>query len=179
MLAPQARRLKGSQALVFDSEHVHESNADARAADRFVDELVAEGVVDERRVYAMGASRGGEMAALYAALRPDRVAAFAAFGADASHVRWSCEGGPPPAALVYRACDSVVPCRDVESWLEQLRASGGATFALRLGSAHKPETHCAVGDCSERLGRSNHARWPAANEEELLTFLGRFSLLRP
>lgn len=187
ILAPQARKLLrpskrgkkgrlGSAHVYFDTDFMKSSNADVLATDHFVDELIAAGEVDPKRIYPIGHGRGGTMAALYAHLRPDRAAAFGVFGAAPSAVQWSCEGAGPPAAVLYRACDSATPCDQVESWLDRRREAGAATMAMRLGSGKATETHCAVGRCSDKKGAANHARWPKPREGELLDYLATFEL---
>ena len=116
------------------------------------------------------------MAALYALLRPDRVAAFGVFGADPSELVWNCAGSGPPAAVLYRACDSVTRCRDVETWLDRRRQVGAATMSLRLGVGKATETNCAVSRCSDKRGAVNHARWPKPREGEMLEYLATFEL---
>ena len=49
---------------------VYHENADAAAIDHFVNEYLAEGKADRRRIYAMGWSNGAAMAILYALDRP-------------------------------------------------------------------------------------------------------------
>ena len=103
ILAPQARRI--GHLLRFDTDYTAADNVDIETVDKFIDKLVAAGEVDSERIYAIGEARGGEMAALYAMVRSDRIAAFATFATDASPFRWNCAGTGPPAAILYRACD--------------------------------------------------------------------------
>ncbi|MSP24219.1 MAG: hypothetical protein EXR75_03445 [Myxococcales bacterium] len=176
-LAPQARRL--AQRVAFDAGHVAAENIDARMTDRFVDELVGRGYVDEAQIYALGASNGGEMAALWAMLRPDRVAAFGAYGATAQRLKWSCKDSvPTPAAIVYRACDAVTSCADVEQWLAARDDARAPTLAMRLDDGNRREPACSLSSarCKAPRGTSNHHRWPKGKEREILAFLGRFSL---
>jgi poly(3-hydroxybutyrate) depolymerase len=176
LLAPQARRIQGK--LRFASEHRARDNADVVAIDRFVDGLVAERLVDKRQIYAIGASAGGEMAALYAMLRADRVAAFGVYGAAPRDLRWSCSAEPPPAMAIYRSCDAVTPCADVEQWLSVRDRERGTTQPLRLGAANQTEPSCVTSRhlCSVKRGTADHARWPKERERELLEYLGRFHL---
>ncbi len=177
VLAPQARRI--GHRLAFDTGHVARENTDAVMTDRFVDVLVRRGFVNEAQIYAIGASRGGEMAALWAMLRPDRVAAFAAYGATAQRLRWSCADlEPTPAAIVYRACDGVTSCLDVEQWLHARDGARAPTLALRLGDGTRAEPSCALSEtsCKEARSVANHERWPKGRERDMLEFLGRYSL---
>jgi len=177
LLAPQARRIQGR--LRFDTGYRARDNPDVASIDRFVDELVDERLVDTQQIYAIGASRGGEMAALYAMLRGDRVAAFGVFGAAPKELRWSCPNAPPtPAVAIYRSCDAITPCADVEQWLSLRDRERATTHPLRLGAGNSPEPSCATSSqrCSEKRGTIDHARWPKERERELLEYLGRFRL---
>ncbi|MBI4699595.1 MAG: hypothetical protein HY744_00270 [Deltaproteobacteria bacterium] len=179
VLAPQGRRLEPGPdgRLRFDADYAGPDNADALAVDHFVEALAAEGLVDRRRIYAVGDSAGGKMAALYAALRPASIAAFAVYGTDGSGAQWSCASEPPPAAIVYRACDDVTPCEQVERWLEQRRAAGAATFALRLGAEGASLPNCVSrASCKARAARAAHARWPKSREPDVLDYLARYTL---
>ncbi len=175
ILAPQARRVK--YLLRWDVEHRSRDNLDAVAINRFVEELVAAGSVDARQIYVIGDSRGGEMAALFAHLYPERVAGFGAFGAAPSSLSWTCAGPQPPAAVVYRACDAVTSCADVERWLSVRDRERAPTFSLRLGDGKATEPSCALdkSKCGKKKGAANHNRWPEPREQELLEYLSRFS----
>jgi pimeloyl-ACP methyl ester carboxylesterase len=178
VLAPQARRF--TYKLRWDVGHVSRDNLDARAIDRFVEELIGEGSVDPAQIYVIGESRGGAMAALYAYLRPDRVVAFGAYGATATELDWTCAGAPPPAAIVYRSCDAAVPCVDVERWLRRRDDERAPTFSLRLGAGKATEPACATvkSRCNGPSAQANHHRWPKPREGEMLEFLSRFSFAR-
>jgi dienelactone hydrolase len=175
ILAPQARRFKG--LLRWDVQHHVRDNQDAVAINHFIDDLVKEGAVDPRQVYFLGDSQGGVMAAVYAHLYPERVAAYGVYGADASRLEWTCDGTPPPAAIVYRSCDRATPCADVERWLSRRDEARAPTFSLRLGAGKATEPSCVLAKhkCSERGGLANHARWPKPREGEMLEYLSRFS----
>jgi pimeloyl-ACP methyl ester carboxylesterase len=178
ILAPQARKLIKSPSLKWDHGYRSRENVDVSTIDHFVDELLAAGLVDARQIYAIGESGGGEMAAVYAMLRPDRVAGFGVYAAEASRVQWTCDAPPPPAAVLYRACDRVVPCANVESWLSKREDAGLPTMSLRLGTGKATEPSCALSKsaCREKKGTANHHRWPKHREAEMLEYLGRYSL---
>ncbi len=179
LLAPQGRRMKLAD-IRFDTDYLASDNVDLLTVDHFVDLLLREGVVDREQVYALGESAGGQMAALYAMMRPRLIAAYGTFGADASKLVWSCEGSGPPAAVLYRACDATTSCKQVERWLAARRANGAPTWSLRLGVGNKPEPHCTFSNrCSEKKGAANHYRWPKYREKELLEFLSRYTLKPP
>jgi predicted esterase len=175
VLAPQARRF--TYKLRWDTGHVSRDNLDARAIDRNIQVLVREGSVDPRQIYFVGESRGGAMAALYAYLRPDQVVAFASYGATAASLDWTCNGAPPPAAILYRSCDATVACADVERWLTKRDRERAPTFSLRLGAGKATEPACPTvkSRCNGPGAAANHYRWPKPREGEMLEFLGRFS----
>jgi pimeloyl-ACP methyl ester carboxylesterase len=175
ILAPQARRF--NRRLVWDVDHHSRDNLDALAINHFIDELIEEGAIDPRQIYVIGHGRGGVMAALYAHLYPERVAAFGAFGADASHIRWTCDGAPPPAAVLYRACDAITPCEEVEEWLNLRDDARAPTFSLRLtgGKATAPSCNVNRAKCGKKSGTAKHNRWPKPREREMLEYLSRFS----
>jgi len=175
ILAPQARRMRGG--LRFDTAAATLENTDVQTVDHFLGELRHDGLVDTRRVYALGDGSGGRMAALYAMLHPELVAAFAMFGSDAAGLEWSCEVDPTPALVLYRACDSVVPCERVEQWLQQRREQQATTVGLRLDEGRAEEPACILGRrCSGQKAAANHSRWPKEREGDLLDFFGRYSL---
>ena len=179
VLAPQARRIQ--LRVGFDLGYVSPENEDVRATERFIDELAKRGWIDPRRVYAVGSGKGGEMAALWTMLRPDRVAAFATFGSDASHLKWTCPSEPPPAAVLYRACDAVTSCLDVEQWLAAREQQHAPTLAFRLNAANLTEPSCDLdaSSCTKSSGEGNHYRWPKGRDRAVLEFLSRFSLDLP
>jgi dienelactone hydrolase len=178
LLAVQGRALgKGSDGASFDTAHVAADNLDKVTADRFVDVLLERGVADAKRVYAVGMGSGAEMAATYAMLRPDRVAAFGGFAPSTPPAVWQCPGPPPPGFVAYRACDSVVSCESVELWLRARDKLGAETKALRLGEDQREEPNCTPKNkCSEKKGNTHHLRWPKGREAELLRFLGSHAL---
>jgi len=179
VLAPQARRIQ--LRVAFDVGFVSEENEDVRATDRFVEELTKRGWVDPKRVYALGGGKGGEMAALYTMLHPDRVAAFATFGTDASAYKWTCPSEPPPAVILYRACDTITSCLDVEQWLSEREQGHAPTLSFRLGMGNQTEPACELdaSRCKKKTGEGNHYRWPKGKDRAALDFLSRFSLDLP
>jgi poly(3-hydroxybutyrate) depolymerase len=175
LLAPQGRKLGGR--LTFDSERVSADNVDAQAVDHFVEQVRAEGMIDPARVYLVGDSLGGRMAALYAMLRPDLVAALVTYGTEASGIEWTCEPSPPPALIVYRACDGVLPCDRVEQWIAAREEHGAPTVGLRLDEGRKVEPACiSARRCQGQRSQANHNRWPKERETDMLEFLSRYSL---
>jgi hypothetical protein len=106
------------------------------------------------------------------------VAAYATYAADASALSWSCEAPAPPAAIFYRACDTAMPCAQVEKWIDARDRAQLPTLSMRLGVDRELEPSCVLskGRCREKVGNVNHNRWPAKRESEMLEFLARFSL---
>jgi pimeloyl-ACP methyl ester carboxylesterase len=178
VLAVQGRALEGaSPGGVFDPDYTGPENVDVAATDHFIDELDGRGLLDHRRIYTAGASYGGHMAATYAMMRADRIAAFAAFATDAPRAAWSCAGPPPPAIVLYRACDGFFACESVERWLRQRDAAGAETAWVRLGAGNEEEPNCALPKkCSDVKGAANHRRWPKGREDDILRFFARHSL---
>lgn len=178
VLAVQGRAIRGGRfGTTFDTEYTGSDNVDIAATDYFLDTIIEKKLVDKRRVYAMGNSWGGQMAATYAMMRADRIAAFAVYGSDAPPAKWSCPGPPPPAMVVYRACDSFFSCESVERWLSARESLSADTRSIRLGSYNDDEPNCALRNkCPEIKGAANHRRWPKNREPEILRELSRHTL---
>ncbi len=178
VLAPQGRHIEGGKhGSLFDTEYTGEGNVDVATVDHFIAELDAKGLIDHRRVYTLGASYGGHMAATYAMMRADRVAAFAAFATDAPSGVWSCGGPPPPGMVVYRACDGFFSCESVERWLRARDAVQAETMWLRLGAGNEEEPSCATRNkCTPQRSEGNHHRWPKGREGDILAFFARHAL---
>jgi poly(3-hydroxybutyrate) depolymerase len=175
VLAPAGRALKRTKTgAVFDAEYTGGDNVDVAAVEHFTAELEARGIVDRRRIYAMGQASGGQMAATLAMLRPDRIAAFATYATDAPLAAWACPGPPPPGIIVYRACDGFVSCASVERWLRAREGAGADTAWLRLGDGVEEEPNCAFKNkCTPRKSEGNHRRWPKGREATMLAFFAR------
>jgi poly(3-hydroxybutyrate) depolymerase len=108
------------------------SNADVAFADRVIDGLVAEGVVDAARIYTMGWSNGGRFSSMYAIARHDtstpgghRVAAFANYSSGDPFENISATEEPSCKLAVYptttvagmilsRSCD-LVACNEAQA----------------------------------------------------------------
>ncbi len=172
ILAVQGRALQGRGSVTFDVDHASEENLDKLTVDRFIDVVSERGLVDARRVYAVGMGRGGQMAITYTMLRADRVAAFAAFAPLPPSAAWACPGPPPPGLVLYRACDAVAPCEKVEEWLLARDAQRARTTKVRLGEGGKEEPACAVRNkCTPKRAEAQHHRWPKDREKDVLGFL--------
>jgi pimeloyl-ACP methyl ester carboxylesterase len=128
-------------------------NPDVRSLDQLIDDLVATGNVDPRRIYVSGWSNGAYFAQLYAIARHDnatpggnRVAATAMYaGTDpfdnlTSTQSPSCKLAPYPALkaptlIVHRSCDALVPCDAAETAKFQLPPGDVEDWATTLTSA--------------------------------------------
>lgn len=179
VLLPQGRLLKrDKRGAIFDTDFIGEGNVDVTLVDQLVEDLRKRGLVDPRRVYSIGESDGGRMAATYAMWRADKVAAFAAFASDAPPAAWTCsDTPPPPALLLYRACDAVTACDDVEGWARAREKMSAETVSIRLGEGTQEELHCALKNkCSKAKGTANHERWPKGREEDILRFFSKHAL---
>ncbi|MFO0553226.1 MAG: hypothetical protein U0271_32875 [Polyangiaceae bacterium] len=178
VLGIQGRAIaKSKWGTTFDTAYVASDNLDRIATDHFVDELVGRGMIDKRRIYALGFGRGGQMAATYAMLRADRVAAFVNFAPWSDPAEWTCPTPPPPGLVLYRACDAIAKCDQVESWLASRETLRAETLKLRLGDDVREEPNCAVSpQCTAKKGEANHHRWPKGREKDVLNFLGAHSL---
>ena len=178
VLAVQGRHIqRGKHGAMFDTDYTGPGNVDVAAVDHFIGEIAARGLVDARRVYTLGASYGGQMAATYAMMRPDRIAAFGAYAADAPRAVWSCAGPPPPGIIVYRACDGFFSCESVERWLRARDSVAAETAWLRLGVQGEEEPSCAVKNkCTPLKSEGNHRRWPKTREIDVLKFFARHAL---
>ncbi len=122
----QAERERGAKMYTatapFDVEFTGEGNVDVATVDAFVDQLLEKKLVDRRRIYALGGSYGGHMAATYAMMRADRVAAFATFGSDAPPAELGVLGPPRPR---WPSTARATTCSRVS------RSSGGCARATR------------------------------------------------
>ncbi len=178
ILAVQGRALSGgSRGNRYDVDYTGPDNVDVATTDHFVAELDQKGLVDRRRIYTLGASAGGHMAATYAMTRPDKVAAFATYGTDAPPATWSCPGPPPPGLVAYRACDGVISCESVERWLRARDQVSAETAWMRLGSANDDEPACATRNkCTPKRAEGNHHRWPKGKEDVFLSFFSKHTL---
>lgn len=179
VLMPQGRLLKRDRSgAIFDTDHIGEGNVDVATVDQFIEVLKKRGLVDARRVYTVGEGKGGLMAATYAMWRADRVAAFATFASEGPSATWTCADVPPPPALIlYRACDAVTACDSVEAWVHAREKASAETVAIRLGAGNEEEVNCAMKNkCTKGKGTANHERWPRGREEDILRFFARHAL---
>jgi predicted esterase len=178
ILGIQGRAIMGGKwGATFDVAHASDDNLDEAAADHFIDAVATRGIVDDKRIYAIGTGRGADMAITYAMLRADRVAAFGVYAPLVPPAKWSCSGPPPPGMVIYRACDAIAHCDDIEAWMLARDDARAETVRLRLGEADGEEPSCAVSNkCSKKKGEAHHLRWPKGREKDLLAFLAAHRL---
>ncbi|MFO0616540.1 MAG: hypothetical protein U0414_28365 [Polyangiaceae bacterium] len=179
LVAIQGRALsrKGGAGASFDTDYTEPDNLDWLATDHFVDALVARNIVDRSRVYSVGSGWGGAMAVTYAMLDAHRIAAFAAFAPEPPTAEWTCPGPPPPGIVLYKSCDAITSCSEVESWLLSREKTRAETTAMRLSDTGLGEPNCAIGPaCGKKRGENNHALWPKTREKDVLKFLAAHSL---
>jgi len=169
LVADQGRNLTNSNGNPASPHHEFylrdlkspSSSADIRSLDRLIDQVVAEGGVDEKRIYVTGWSNGAFFGQLYSIARHttatpggNKVAAVAVFDGANPFVRPNdndagCDYRVLPKAalpvmLVHRAC-SIVPCDEaqrtalggppgfaVTEWAESLRTKVGAVDVTQL-----------------------------------------------
>jgi len=147
-------------------------NPDIANLDRLIDELVASGAVDPRRIYLMGWSNGGFMGQLYTIARHERatpggnrVAATAIFSTgDPFHnvhpdQKPSCQLDPYPRStapifLLSRSCDIVACDRAQADGLKSRR------FQVEPGHIASDWVH----DLESKVGDPNVA-WSIVNSE--------------
>ncbi len=159
-------------------------NLDALAIDHFVDEVVASGRVDPRRVYVFGWSNGAYMAALYGMWRSDRIAAIGQYAGPIPGAG-SCPVTPKverqvPLVLLRNLCDALVSCETTDAWIKTLTAQHWP-FEYQsldfLGGEAAPASACPA-SCERVKGLAEHVRWPseAVLKERLLPFLKQHPL---
>lgn len=192
VLSPEGRRAKpwrsdGPQTgagFHWDEWHRNPAdNLDALAIDHFVDQVVATGRVDPRRIYVFGWSNGAYMAALYGVWRSERIAAIAQYaGADP----WSRSPCPvplrydrqTPLVLLRNLCDRLVPCAASSAWIATLTEQGWPFKAYNLDLRGNITAASACDQrCSTIKGLYAHGRWPRTRAlEEMLSFLKQHPL---
>ncbi|MFY0572312.1 hypothetical protein ACN28E_51925 [Archangium lansingense] len=190
VLSPMGRRARPAGALSGTGFHWDEwyrnptANLDALAIDHFLDEVVARGLVDTRRIYVFGWSNGAYMSALYGMWRAKRIAAIAQYAGANPWTRLPCPvpmtwTRKVPIALMRNLCDALVPYSATQEWIETLQARDWP-FEYQSLDFHGAAT--APGASPPRRGGKlrglyEHIRWPdQAALEKMLAFLGRHPL---
>ena len=155
-------------------------NLDVLAIDHFVDEVVASGRVDPRRIYVFGWSNGAYMADLYGMWRSDRIAAIGQYAGADPWSRLPCAVTPKierkvPLVLLRNLCDALVSCEKTDAWIKTLTEQSWPfeSHSLDLlGGEAAPASTCAT-SCEKVRGIAEHTRWPSESvmKERLLPFL--------
>jgi predicted esterase len=184
----------------------YDENADAVSIDHFIEEMLAEGRVDRRRIYLMGWSNGAAMALLYA-LNRSWVAAAAVYSAPDpfSALFDLCTQTPVAAATesdgqarifnphvplmhVRNDCDIGGICPNGSRFAARVRAFGGNIEDVILDSSGLPVSSCdaacgtdemadgQIGTFAGLRGMARHMRWPVQWNELMLGFLKRHPL---
>jgi len=181
LLAPEGRRAApwssptGTGFHWDEWHHSPSSNLDALAIDRFIDETIATGRVDPRRIYVFGWSNGAYMAALYGVWRGERIAAIGQYAGGDPWTRPPCPVPMTytrrvPLVLLRNLCDALVPCKDTSAWIQTLTSMGWpfAYHDLDLhGRITSPGRTCDE-RCSKPKGLYAHVRWPKPAALEVL-----------
>lgn len=179
----------------------YEENADASAIDHFIQEVVATGEVDPRRIYLSGWSNGAAMAVLYALHRPSIAAAavYSApdpFGAFNDPCPQKPVAGPPRSDRelqvsnpnlavmhVRNSCDIGGTCPNGNALAAELRSVGSALTDVILGQNGAPTRACedacgtnpmaglGRGRLAALRGLWNHLHWPSSWNARILEFL--------
>ncbi|HWW59978.1 MAG TPA: prolyl oligopeptidase family serine peptidase [Thermoanaerobaculia bacterium] len=188
LLAPEGRRAKvwpggnGATQTGFRWDEWHRdpvTNLDAAAIDHFLDETIATGLVDTRRVYVFGWSNGGFMAALYGVWRGDRVAAIGQYASASPWERPPCPVPLPanphiPLVLIRNLCDRVAPCTETSAWISELTSAGWPfeSYNLWNDGSEAPAAQTCAKNCSPAQGVEDHVRWPKGSvlKNRLLPF---------
>ncbi|MDK2125155.1 prolyl oligopeptidase family serine peptidase [Parachitinimonas caeni] len=176
ILSPEGRRAKvwpSSSPTTGEGFHWDEwyrnpkDNLDVQAIDHFLDEVMASGWVDPKRVYVFGWSNGAYMAALYASWRRERIAAVGQYAGANPWSRPPCPVAlpadpPPPLTLMRNLCDALVPCTTTNDWIKTQQARGWTFEYTNLdarGRATQRDAACTA-SCGKAKGIAEHVRWP-------------------
>jgi predicted esterase len=193
-------------AVVAAGDATYDENVDASSIDHFIDEVLAIGNVDRRRIYLMGWSNGAAMALLYALNRP-WVAAAAVYSAPdpfsalfdvctQTPVAVAPAGGGQvrvfnprvPLMHVRNDCDISGICPNGSRFAARVRALGGSIEDVIIDSSGQRVPSCerscgtnemGVGQIETLAGlrgMARHMRWPVKWNEQMLNFLRRHPL---
>jgi poly(3-hydroxybutyrate) depolymerase len=153
-----------------------DDNLDALAVDHFLEEALATGRIDPRRIYVFGWSNGAYMSALYGVWRSDRIAAIGQYAGANPWSRTPCPvtleaDRKVPVVLLRNLCDALVPCATTSQWIETLEDLNWPFeyHNLSLRGDLTSASSCAQ-RCSRERGLYEHVRWP--KKEALLEMLG-------
>jgi predicted esterase len=186
---------------VAEGKGSYSENADAASIDHFVDEVIATGKVDRRRIYVTGWSNGAAMALLYALNRP-WIAAAAVYSAPDpfSALFDACTQTPVattpsgdgqlqvtnprvPLMHVRNDCDIGGICPNGTRFAARVRALGGNVEDVIIDSSETQVASCdnscgtdemangKIGTVASYRGLAHHMRWPKQWNNKMLTFL--------
>ena len=184
----------------------YKENVDAAAIDHFIDEQVATGKVDRKRIFLTGWSNGAAMAILYSLNRPQVASAavysapdpFGAFqdpceqkpviNAPASNGEIQVFNPHVPLMHVRNSCDIGGICPNGLTLDAQVRAIGGAIDDVIIDSDSNQVQSCeavcgtnpdAGGDvpiAASMRGLKNHVFWPKLWTARMLEFMKQHPL---
>jgi hypothetical protein len=187
---PTADSQDGSRSETFYRDlNSPSTNSDISFVDHIIDTLVAEGVVDRKRIYVMGWSNGARFSGLYSILRHEQttpggnlVAAVANYSGGDPYASFDysmpeCELSKLPSStipyfMISRRCDLIacdtqtdlklLPGNVVEPWIKSLRSEIGAEVTwLKIDNLGNPSSSCASADyCTETQALFGHLQWP-------------------
>ena len=171
LLGLQGKNLtKGKGAKIFDTDYVSSDNADVQTVDHLVDDLLAQGLVDEERIYAVGVGGGANMAILYTMLRPNRVAAAAITEPPHVDISWTCPDSAPPMLAMAPACTPKI-CHEFEEWLKARAAVAQVTNVLYFADKDNRVASCDA--CSKE---GPEGALTETKAQDLVAFFRRFRL---
>jgi len=184
-------------------------NVDFATIDHFIDEQIASGRVDLRRIYLVGYSNGASTAVLYAQNRPE-IAAAAIYSAPDPYgfLNDPCQQQPvadatsviseisvprtdAPIFHVHNDCDVYGSCPNAVHFQQQIDDSGTAQMTTEMIDKKQNLVNTCDAICgidpngspynlkSRLTGTANHNRWPDAWNARLLDFLRMHPLPPP
>ncbi len=142
-------------------------NLDALAIDHFIDEVVATGKVDTKRIYVWGWSNGAFMTVLYSSWRSSRIAAMGQYAGANPWTRTPCPvpmsyTRQVPLYLMRNLCDALVPCSLTKEWINNLDSTNWPHVNHSLnyvGDTVSQSMPCYT-DCTESMGLACDIRFP-------------------
>lgn len=184
-------------------------NVDFATIDHYIDEQVASGRVDPRRIYLVGYSNGASTAVLYAQNRPE-VAAAAVYSAPDPYgfLNDPCQQQPvadstngsaeilvpridAPIFHLHNDCDVYGSCPSGEHFQQQLDDSATAMMSSQIINKAQSAVSACDNACgtdpngsaynlkARLTGNTNHNRWPDLWNTRLLDFLREHPLPPP
>ncbi|MEA2625721.1 MAG: hypothetical protein QOD06_1766 [Candidatus Binatota bacterium] len=162
-------------------------NVDVAAIDHYIHAVVAQGIVDPKRIYVSGWSNGSAMAILYGQARPGLIAAVGVYSApnpygdfdDPCPVKSFAAVPPVPIFHVHNDCDITGICPSGQAMAQTFVRNRVPTSDQLIDSTLQPAARC-LDQCrrsepqfpgtdeydypglgpDSTLGTANHGRWP-------------------